>query len=270
MTKPKIGIVSFTGCAGCQLSILDLENELVDLLNLVEIIDFRMAMTGNKEGPYDVLFVEGSIVNEEQEEKLIRLSKKAKVLVAIGSCACFGGIQAIRNYCNDVKIRTTVYGKEGAKNFPVFQVKPINKVVSVDYYILECPVNKQEFLDFVKYILIGGKPKLPNMPVCHQCKAKGNRCIFLEDDIICMGPIIQEGCGALCPSHNLPCDGCRGSTLDAAYQQQVDLMVKKGASVKEITNYILKYNGEDPQVKEFLLKAWKDQDKTIEYGEDEK
>ncbi|NHK30458.1 MAG: hypothetical protein FK730_03845 [Asgard group archaeon] len=269
MTKPKIGIVGFTGCAGCQLSILDLENELLDLLNLVEIIDFRMAMTGNKEGPYDVLFVEGSIVNKEQEEELIELRKKTKVLVAIGSCACFGGIQAIRNYRNDSETRNAVYGKEGSKNFPVFQVKPINKVVDVDHYILECPVNKYEFLDFVKYFLIGGQPKLPNLPVCHQCKAKENRCIFLEDNIICMGPVIQAGCDALCPSHGLPCDGCRGSTLEAAYQQQVDLMVKKGASVKDVTRFILKYNGEDPQVKEFLLKAWEDQDKALKYGEDE-
>lgn len=269
MSKPKIGIVSYTGCAGCQLSILDLENELLDLLNLVEIIDFRMAMTGNKEGPYDILFVEGSIVNKEQEDELKELRKKAGILVAIGSCACFGGVQAIRNYREDTKIRNTVYGKDSRKIFPVFQVKPINKVVDVDHYILECPVNKNEFLDFIKYFLIGGQPKLPNLPVCHQCKEKENRCIFLEDNIICMGPIIQSGCGALCPSHGLPCDGCRGSTLEASYQQQVDLMVKKGASVKDITRFILKYNGEDPQVKDFLLKAWKDQDKSLKYGEDE-
>lgn len=269
MSKPKISIVSFTGCAGCQLSILDLEDELLDLLKLVEIIDFRMAMTGNKEGPYDILFVEGSIVNNEQEEELKELRKKAKVLVAMGSCACFGGVQAIRNFGEDSKIRNVVYGKNSSRIFPVHQVKSINNVVAVDYYLLECPVNKYEFLDFIKYFLIGGQPKLPNLPVCHQCKENENRCIFLEDNIICMGPIIQAGCGALCPSHGLPCDGCRGSTLEAAYQQQVDLMVKKGASVKDVTRFILKYNGEDPQVKEFLLKAWKDQDKTLKYGEDE-
>ena len=95
-SKPQIGIVGFTGCAGCQLSILDLENELLDLLGLVDIIDFRMAMSGNKKGPYDILFVEGSIVNKHQEEELIELREKAKVLVAIGSCASFGGLQAIR------------------------------------------------------------------------------------------------------------------------------------------------------------------------------
>ena len=269
MSKPQIGIVGFTGCAGCQLSILDLEDELLDLLNLVDIIDFRMAMTGNKEGPYDILFVEGSIVNDKQEEELKELRKKAKVLVAIGSCACFGGVQAIRNYYDDKKIREAAYGEEGAKNFPVFQVKPLNKVVNVDHYILECPVNKYEFLDFVKYVLIGGKPKLPNLPVCHQCKALENRCIFLEDNVICMGPVIQAGYGALCPSHGLPCDGCRGSTLEAAYQQQVDLMIKKGASVQDVSRFLLKYNGEDSQVRDFLLKAWLEQDKNLKYGEEE-
>ncbi len=269
MSKPKIGIVGFTGCTGCQLSILDLEDELLDLLNLVDIIDFRMAMTGNKKGPYDILFVEGSIVNKKQEKELKELRTKAKVLVAIGSCACFGGVQAIRNYRNDRVIREAQYGKDADK-LPVIKVKPINNVVEVDHYILECPVNKYEFLDFVKYVLIGGKPKLPNLPVCHQCKAKENRCIFLEDNIICMGPVIQAGCDALCPSYGLPCDGCRGSTLEAAYQQQVDLMVKKGASVSDVTRFVLKYNGEDPQVKEFLLKAWIEQDKNLKYGEDDK
>ena len=270
MTKPKIGIFNFSGCAGCQLSILDLENELIDILNLVDIIDFRMAMTGNTQGPYDILFVEGSIVNKEQEEKLIELRKKAKILVAMGSCACFGGVQAIRNFKNDSQIRSIVYGAEGVNYFPVFKVKPINKIVNVDYYLLECPVNKNDFLEFVKYVLIGGKPKLPNLPVCHQCKAKGNRCLFLEDGIICMGPVIQSGCNALCPTHNLPCDGCRGSTLEAAYQQQIDLIIKKGANVQDITNYVLKFNGEDPQVKEFLLKIWKDQDKSLKFDEEKK
>lgn len=267
MAKPKIGIVGFTGCAGCQLSILDLENELLDILNLVDIIDFRMAMTGNKEGPYDILFVEGSIVNKKQEEKLKKLREKAKVLVAIGSCAVFGGVQAIRNYRDNETVKERQYGKDADK-VPEIKVKPINKVVEVDHYLLECPVNKYDFVNFVKYYLVGGTPKLPNIPVCQQCKAKGNRCIFLEDGIICMGPVIQAGCDALCPSHNLPCDGCRGSVMQAAYDQQVALMIEKGASTDDITRYLLKYNGEDKQLRDFLLQKWKEQDKKLTYRED--
>ena len=267
-SKPKIGIVGFTGCAGCQLSIIDLENELLDLLELVDIIDFRMAMTGNKKGPYDVLFVEGSITNEKQEKELIELREKAKVLVAMGSCAVFGGVQAIRNYRNNELIKETQYGKEGAKKVKEIKVKPINKVVEVDHYLLECPVNKYEFLDFVKYFLIGGTPKLPNIPVCQQCKANGNKCLLLEEGIICMGPVIQAGCGALCPSHNMPCDGCRGSTLQAAYEQQADLLLSKSATVEDVTRYLLKYNGEDEELKAFLLKKWKEQDKALTYRED--
>ncbi|MHA1558072.1 MAG: hypothetical protein ACTSPM_14215, partial [Candidatus Heimdallarchaeota archaeon] len=94
------------------------------------------------------------------------------------------------------------------------------------------------------------------------------RCIFLEDGIMCMGPVIQAGCDALCPSYGMPCDGCRGSTLEAAYDQQVQLMIEKGASVEDITRYILKYNGEDKQVHEFLMEKWKEQDKKLEYQED--
>ncbi len=263
--KPQIGIVGFTGCAGCQLSILDLEDELLDLLQLVDIIDFRMAMTGNKEGPYDILFVEGSIVNEKQEEELKELRKKAKILVAIGTCAVFGGVQALRNFMNDEQVRVRQYGTEGAKKHPVIKVKPLNQVVKVDHYLLECPVNKYDFLNFVKYVLAGGTPKLPNIPVCQQCKEKGNRCIFLEDGILCMGPVMQAGCGALCPSHNLPCDGCRGSILQAAYQQQVDLMLEKGASIEDITRHLLKYTAEDEQLKAFLREKWKEQGKKMEY-----
>jgi len=266
--KPKIGIVGFTGCAGCQLSILDLENELLDLLELVEIIDFRMAMTGNKKGPYDILFVEGSITNEKQEKELIELRKKAKVLVAIGSCAAFGGVQAIRNYRDNETVKIAQYGKEGAKKVKEIKVKPLNKVVEVDHYLLECPVNKNDFLEFVKYYLVGGTPKLPNIPVCQQCKANGYKCLLLEEGIICMGPVIQAGCGALCPSYGMPCDGCRGSTLQAAYDQQVDLLLSKGASVEDITRFLLKYNGEDNQVRDFLLKKWKEQDKALVYREE--
>ncbi|MEA2071852.1 MAG: hypothetical protein U9O98_11260 [Asgard group archaeon] len=263
--KPKVGIVGFTGCAGCQLSILDLEDELLELLELIDIIDFRMAMSENKKGPYDILFVEGSITNKEQEEELLELREKADVLVAIGACAAFGGVQAIRNYYDNKTIKEASYGSEGAKKVNEIHVKPINKVVKVDHYLLECPVNKYEFLDFVKYYLIGGTPKLPNIPVCQECKAKGNRCIFLEDGIICMGPVIQAGCGALCPSHGMPCDGCRGSTLQAAYKQQIELMVEKGATVKDVSRYILKYTGEDPQIHDILMKAWKQQDESLQY-----
>ncbi|NHJ86996.1 MAG: hypothetical protein FK734_16155 [Asgard group archaeon] len=268
MKKPRVGIVGFTGCAGCQLSILDLEDELLEILKHVDIVDFRMAMTGNKTGPYDILFVEGSIVNEAQEEKIKKLRSKAKLLVAMGACACFGGPQAIRNYHRDKPIMEAAYGKD-ANKINVFKVKPINKVVPVDFYLLECPVNKYDFLDFVKLALIGGHPKLPNIPVCQECKSKENRCIFLEDNVICMGPVIQAGCGALCPSHGLPCDGCRGSTLQPAYQQQVDLMIEKGATTEEITRYLLKFCGEDPEVKNYLLKIWSNQDKSIVYGENE-
>ena len=265
--KPKIGIVGFTGCAGCQLSILNLENELLDLLELVDIIDFRMAMTGNRKGPYDVLFVEGSIVNSDQEEELKHLREQAKVLVAIGSCAAYGGIQALRSYGDNDKIIKAQYGKTDFNRLPVFKVKPINKVVKVDHYLLECPVNKYEFLDFVKYFLIGGTPKLPNTPVCQQCKANGYRCILVEDGILCMGPVIQSGCNAICPAHGMPCDGCRGSTMQAAYQQQVDLMLEKGASTEDITRLLLKYCGEEEQLHKFLVEKWAEQDKKLKYVE---
>jgi coenzyme F420-reducing hydrogenase gamma subunit len=262
--KPKVGIVGFTGCAGCQLSILDLENELLDLLELVEIIDFRMAMSGNQKGPYDILFVEGSITNKEQEEELKKLRKEARVLVALGTCACFGGVQAIRNYYDNETIKTAAYGTEGAKKVRETKVKALHQVVPVDHYLLECPVNKYDFLNFVKYTLVGGTPKLPNIPVCEQCKAKENKCLLLEG-IFCMGPIIQSGCGALCPSHGLPCDGCRGSTLQPAIQQQVDLMVKKGATTEDVTRHLLKYAGEDQDIQKFLLEKWKEQDKSLTY-----
>lgn len=266
--KPKIGIVGFTGCAGCQLSILDLENELLDLLELVEIIDFRMAMTGNREGPYDVLFVEGSIVNPEQEKELIHLREQAKILVAIGTCAAFGGVQAIRNYGDNDKIIKTQYGSTDFNRVPVFRVKPINKVVKVDHYILECPVNKYEFLDFVKLVLIGGTPKPNNIPVCQQCKSNGYRCILVEDGIPCMGPVIQAGCNALCPSYGMPCDGCRGSTMQAAYQQHVDLLFEKGCSKEDITRLLLKYIGEDEQLRKFIQEKWSQQDKKLKYVEE--
>jgi coenzyme F420-reducing hydrogenase gamma subunit len=163
---------------------------------------------------------------------------------------------------------TTQYGSTDFNRIKTFKVKPLNKVVKVDHYLLECPVNKYEFLDFVKYVLIGGTPKHNNIPVCQQCKSNGYRCILVEDGVPCMGPVIQAGCNALCPGHSMPCDGCRGSTMQAAYQQHVDLLFEKGCSKEDITRLLLKYNGEDEQLRKFIQEKWSQQDKKLKYVEE--
>jgi sulfhydrogenase subunit delta len=205
--KPRIAIFSLTSCEGCSLSILELEDELLDLLGAVEIVNFREGMT-ERSWDIDVGFVDGAVSTPEDEREVTRYRECCKTLVAIGACACLGGVNTLKNHQEMESYRSYVYG-ERARWFPTTDARPISAVVKVDYELPGCPMNNREFLRLVKCLLAGVPFALPNYAVCVECKKAGNLCLY-ERGQMCLGPITRAGCNAICPHYGSKCEACRG------------------------------------------------------------
>lgn len=205
--KPRIAIFSLTSCEGCSLAILELEDALLDILGAVEIVNFREGKT-EREWDIDIGFVDGAVSTPRDEEEIKHYRESCKVLVAIGACACLGGLNTLKNYQPEADYRKYVYGDK-AEWFPNQPARPLSKVVKVDYELPGCPMIKEEFLEFVKSALAGRQWTLPDWAVCVECKKKGNLCLY-EKGQICLGPITRAGCAAICPTFGSKCEGCRG------------------------------------------------------------
>ena len=245
MTKssPKIGVYGFTGCAGDQLMILNCEDQLVDLFGATEIRSFVMAKSDNHEGELDVALIEGSISTEEQLKRIKDIRERSKVLVAIGTCACHGGPQAMKlgegKYDEMYK---KVYGNAKITISKSFEAQPVDAFVKVDLYVPGCPIDKAQFLSVVSKVVAGRHPYLMNQPVCLECKWRENPCI-LYGGKFCAGPLTRGGCGAVCPTQNLPCVGCWGPTDDLNISAEYELLKEKGYDPDQIIKKVKKFGG---------------------------
>jgi len=240
MPKPAIGIFSLTACAGCQLEILNNEDILLDMANHIKIIHFPIAQENNNEGPYDISFVEGGVSTDYQINKLKDIREKSKFLVALGTCSVYGGVQSIRNLMKKGEAEKIVYKDK----IPVKSVDAvgIDKYVKVDYFIRGCPITKEEFVHVLKELLLGKIPKENIYPVCVECRQKENECL-LQQGKFCMGPITYGGCGALCPSNSMICNGCRGPIEDATMLSEIEQLEKDGIKEKELHRLLTIFTG---------------------------
>lgn len=211
--RPRIAIFSLTSCEGCSLAILELEDELLAILGAVEIVNFREGMT-ERAWDIDIGFVDGAVSTPRDEEEIRKLRAHCRTLVAIGACACLGGVNTLKNHQNEEAYRRYVYG-EGARYFPTIPARPLSAVVKVDYELPGCPMIKEEFLRFVKCMLAGRPFKLPTYAVCVECKRRGVLCRY-EAGEICLGPVARAGCDAICPQYGTACEACRGIVSDEA------------------------------------------------------
>ena len=244
MDKPTVGIYGLTGCAGDQLAILNCEDELLDIAGSLEIRFFPMAMTGNDEDcPLDIAFVEGAVVQPEDEEMLRRLRDRAKLLVAIGTCAVWGGVQAMKNEISREEMKQQVYGPAG-KVFETIAAQPLSHFVKVDMSVSGCPIEKEQLLQAVAALLHGDLPRLPNYAVCAECKMAENPCVLIEKGQLCLGPITVAGCSARCPSHNRPCIGCRGPVGEANVSSEIEILKEKGFTWVDIQNRLRTFAAE--------------------------
>jgi len=240
--KPRVGIYGFTGCAGDQLVLIHTENEVLNLFGSVDMRSFVMASSNPAEGPLDVAFVEGSISTEKEREHLLDIRKRTKILVAIGNCACSGGPQAM--YVGDEKYDKRlqkVYGDVKFITNPI-EAKPIDAVVTVDYYLPGCPIDAKHAFALISRLIHQAVPEPYPHPVCHECKLNENHCLLL-DKKFCMGPITAGGCDSVCPSHGLPCVGCWGPNDDGNFAQHLKLLESFGIAKKDIARRIRNYGG---------------------------
>jgi sulfhydrogenase subunit delta len=208
-TKPKLAVWKFASCDGCQLTLLDLEDELLRLADTVEVAEFREATSGGVEGPYDLSLVEGSITTAADAERIQQVRQASKALVTIGACATAGGVQALRNFANVSEFVAAVYASP--EYISTLETStPISTHVHVDFELHGCPINKRQLLEVVTAFLHGRRPGIPSTSVCTECKRRGIVCVMVAHGTPCLGPVTHAGCGALCPAYNRGCYGCFG------------------------------------------------------------
>lgn len=207
--KPKLAVWKFASCDGCQLSLLDCEDEILTVVGAVEIAMFLEATRAEVEGPYDISLVEGSVTTAHDAERIQEIRKQSKTLITIGACATSGGIQALRNFRDVKDFVNIVYARPDYID-TLATSTPIADHVPVDFELRGCPIDKRQLLELLAAFLVGRKPAIANHSVCVECKQKGNVCVMVAKGTACLGPVTHAGCGALCPSFDRGCYGCFG------------------------------------------------------------
>ncbi len=207
--KPKLAVWKFASCDGCQLSLLDCEDELLGLAGAVEIAYFLEATRAEVKGPYDLSLVEGSITTPHDAERIHKVRRVSKHLVTIGACATAGGVQALRNFADVADFTRIVYASPEYIS-TLGTSTPISAHVPVDYELHGCPIDKRQLLEVLNAFLHGRRPNIPSTSVCTECKRRGNVCVMVAHGAACLGPVTHAGCGALCPAYDRGCYGCFG------------------------------------------------------------
>ena len=207
--KPKLAVWKFSSCDGCQLTLLDCEDELLAVAENIEIANFAEASRNVVKGPYDLSLVEGSITTPHDAERIHQVRRSSKVLISIGACATAGGIQALRNFKDVREFTSIVYATPS-------YIETLNKSTSiadhvfVDFELRGCPISKHQLVEVLCAFLNGRKPATSTYSVCVECKRRGTVCGLVTHGPPCMGPVTQAGCDALCPSYHRGCFGCFG------------------------------------------------------------
>ena len=207
--KPRLAVWKFASCDGCQLTLLDCEDELLAVAEAIEIAYFPEAAGATIRGRYDLSLVEGSITTAQDAERIREVRARSRRLVTIGACATAGGIQALRNFADAKEYAAAVYAHPEYIH-TLSTSTAIADHVPVDFELRGCPINKQQLLEVLSAFLVGRRPSIPPHSVCIECKMKGNVCVMVSNGTPCLGPVTHAGCGALCPSYDRGCYGCYG------------------------------------------------------------
>lgn len=207
--KPRLAVWKFASCDGCQLTMLDCEDELLAIANKVEIANFREASSAVLDGPYELSLVEGSVTTPEDLRRVKEVRAQSRFLVTIGACATAGGIQALRNFADVDEFRRVVYARpEYIETLSTSTA--ISDHVPVDFELRGCPISKAQLIEVISAFLTNRAPNVANESVCIECKRRGNVCVLVARGTPCLGPVTQAGCGAICPAFQRGCYGCFG------------------------------------------------------------
>jgi coenzyme F420-reducing hydrogenase gamma subunit len=233
-SRPRLGVFKLASCDGCQLVLLDCEDELLAVADAVDIVHFPEASSHlAEEGPFDVTLVEGSISAPEHLEQILAIRERSKTLVTIGACATSGGLQALRNFATLGEYADRVYAH------PEYLASletstPISDHVKVDYELRGCPIEKRQLLELLTAIVRGRRPEIRNESLCLGCKRYGYVCVMVAKGIPCLGPVVVNGCGAICPSMGRGCYGCFGPKEGANTEALADKMLAMGIPKDEV------------------------------------
>lgn len=241
MSPVKLAVWKFASCDGCQLTLLDCEDELLTLADHVEIANFAEASSATTAGPYDVSLVEGSVTTAHDERRIRDIRAQSKILVTIGACATSGGVQALRNFADVAEFASVVYAKPEYID-TLATSTPASAHVKVDYQLQGCPIDRGQLLDTLAALLVGRKPRLPAKTVCTECKLRGVTCVMVADGIPCLGPVTHAGCGALCPRHHRGCFGCFGPSAAPRTATLIPLLSRDGMSDTDVDRVFSTFN----------------------------
>ncbi|HXY66171.1 MAG TPA: oxidoreductase [Mycobacterium sp.] len=241
MSAPTLAVWKFASCDGCQLTLLDCEDELLTITEQVQISTFLEASSAVVGGPYDVSLVEGSITTPADVRRIKEIREQSKILVTIGACATAGGVQALRNFADIDEFASVVYARP-EYIATLATSTPASSHVAVDYQLQGCPIDRGQLLDTLAALLVGRKPRLPAKTVCTECKMRGVTCVLVADGIPCLGPVTHAGCGALCPSYHRGCYGCFGPAATPNSAALIPLLRRDGMSSGDVEHVFSTFN----------------------------
>jgi sulfhydrogenase subunit delta len=247
--RVKLAVWKFTSCDGCQLTLLNCEDELLTLAGRVQVAYFLEASRATVRGPYDLSLVEGSITTPEEVQRIREVRQASRYLVTIGACATAGGIQALRNFADVGEFLSVVYARpEHIRTLE--RSTPIADHVPVDFELRGCPVDRRQLLEVISAFLVGRKPQVATHSVCMECKRRGLVCVLVAGGTACLGPVTQAGCGALCPAVGRGCYGCFGPAESPNTGSLARRWRELGKSPAEVVRAFRTFNAAAPAFQE--------------------
>ena len=253
--KPWIAVVKFASCDGCQLTLLDCEDELLALADRVHFAHFAEASSDLQPGPYDLTIVEGSISTPEDKHRIVKLRSLSKKLITIGACATSGGVQALRNFARHDDFMKAVYASPEMID-SLERSTPIAEHVQVDFELRGCPVDKQQLIEVVLAFAHGRQPKTSTECVCQPCKRRGTVCVVVSQKKPCLGPVTQAGCGAICPAYDRGCYACFGPSSQPNMQGLSDGILEGKLSKSQAAMYLQSFHAASKEFADESRRLW--------------
>lgn len=244
--RPQLAVWKFASCDGCQLTLLDCEDELLGIAERVEITHFLEASSAPGPGPYDLSLVEGSVTTAQDAERIRRIRSASRRLVTIGACATAGGVQALRNYADVAEFQATVYARPDYIE-TLATSTPISAHVPVDFELRGCPIDRGQLVEVITAYLADRTPDVPAHSVCFECKRRGTVCVTVAHGTPCLGPVTHAGCGALCPAYNRGCYGCFGPSNSTNFPSFIPLLRRDGMETLDVVRVLRTFNTAAPE-----------------------
>jgi sulfhydrogenase subunit delta len=243
--KPKLAVWKLASCDGCQLTVLDLQDELLALAAEVDIAHFTEATSADDPGPFALSLVEGSVTTAADERRIREIRARSAVLVTIGACATAGGIQALRNFADVAEFTAAVYARPDYID-TLATSTPVSAHVTVDFELRGCPIDKGQLRELLTALLAGRKPRIPGHSVCEECKLRGTACVMVAHGTPCLGPVTQAGCGAICPAFGRGCYGCFGPMATPNTGSLIPRLRQLGMSDADLDRVFATFNAAAP------------------------